>query len=237
MKVHKMNFVKKRKYFPPVSRSIEEGLLAVSEYVNAELLLEAYSYAIFPWPFDESPILWFSPEQRGVLFFKKLRKDKKLLNKIKKYNWRFTWNRCFDEVIAQCAKAYRPGQAGSWITQALQAAYKEFHKLGYAHSLEVWEGEDLVGGLYGVYVGDYFSAESMFFLKPNASKAALYHLIESLRLSGHEWLDIQMVTDFLKKLGGEYVTRQRFLSMVKRNRQGNRVDLPIELKKSMAVSD
>ena len=207
-------FAKKRLTFPDPHLAMEEGLVDISDDLRVERLLEAYSFGIFPWPHQDLPTLWFSPESRGVLDFADWHVPRSLQKILDKGSHRYTFNRCFDLVVEACSKQPRPGQSGTWITPRLLKAYREFHKAGYAHSLEVWEGEDLVGGLYGVYVGGVFGGESMFFLRPNASKLAVVRLVEFLRSQGLLWMDIQMVTPVLKQFGGKYLPRAEFLQRV-----------------------
>lgn len=190
---------------------MDEGIVDMSDDVRVERLLEAYSFGIFPWPHQDLPTIWFCPEERGVLDFSEFHIAQSLEKFMAKKPFRVTFNRAFDVVIEACANAPRPMQHGTWITSRLLKAYKEFHRAGYAHSVEVWDGEDMVGGLYGVYVAGVFSGESMFYLKPNASKVGLVTLVEFLRAHGLMWMDIQMVTPVLSAFGGKYIPRQDFL--------------------------
>ncbi len=180
-----------------------DGLVDVSDDLRVERLLEAYSFGIFPWPHEGYPTLWFYPFERGILDFSNFHKPKSLQKDLRRQSWTYSFDRSFIEVIHACARA----RELTWITPKMLSAYESFHRAGYAHSLEVWEGSELVGGLYGVYVGGVFSAESMFFKKTNASKAALCKLVEYLSQEGVEWIDIQMVTPLLKSFGGETVDR------------------------------
>jgi leucyl/phenylalanyl-tRNA--protein transferase len=204
-------YAKKRLSFPDPNLAMDDGIVDLSDDLRVERLLEAYSFGIFPWPHEDLPTLWFSPEKRGVLDFKDFHVPRSLRKTIERGDYVCTWDRCFDLVIEACSLQARPGQSGTWITPRLLRAYHEFHKAGYAHSLEVWQDGELAGGLYGVYVGGVFGGESMFFLRPNASKVAVVKLVEFLRAQGLMWMDIQMVTPVLESFGGHYISRAEFL--------------------------
>ena len=204
-------FAPKRLTFPDPRQALSGGIVDVSDNVSNERLLEAYSYGIFPWPQEGMPVLWFSPEPRGVLDFEDFHVSRSLQKFCRKTDFTVTFNHSFERVIEACAKSPRPLQEGTWITPKLLSAYVEFHRAGYVHSLEVWSGAELVGGLYGVYVGGVFCGESMFFLQPNASKFAFVKLVEFLRGQGLGWMDIQMVTPVLEAFGGKYIARADFL--------------------------
>jgi len=197
--------------FPDPRVTLSEGIVDLSDDLRVERLLEAYSFGIFPWPHDDLPTLWFSPEQRGILEFKSLHLPRSLAKFIAITKLTVTLDRAFAKVIEGCAEAKRPQQQGTWITTKLERAYTEFHKAGYAHSVEVWDGKQLVGGMYGVYVAGVFCGESMFYKRPNASKLALVKMIEFLKSQGLEWMDIQMVTPHLENMGGRYISREEFL--------------------------
>ncbi|MCB0386843.1 MAG: leucyl/phenylalanyl-tRNA--protein transferase [Bdellovibrionales bacterium] len=192
--------------------ALAEGVVAISDEIDTDLLFESYSFGIFPWPHNErDPILWFCPNRRAVLDFKDLHVSRSLNKFRRKSGWRISFDKAFDLVVEQCSLTVRPDQTGTWITQRMKSAYSQFHHLGYAHSVECWDGNDLVGGLYGVYVAGVFSAESMFYLKPNASKLCILALIEKLQNSGMQWLDIQMLTPHMGAMGGREVSRKDFL--------------------------
>src|ERR1700722_3277617 len=145
-----------RKTFPDPRQTLDEGIVDLSDDLRVERLLEAYSFGIFPWPHADLPTLWYCPEERGVLDFAEFHVPRSLQKILHKSAFTYTFDRAFDTVIEICAKVPRPTQVGTWITPRLLRAYKEFHRAGYAHSLEVWENGDLVGGLYGVYVAGVF---------------------------------------------------------------------------------
>ncbi|MGZ3650364.1 MAG: leucyl/phenylalanyl-tRNA--protein transferase [Bdellovibrionota bacterium] len=193
-----------------------DGLIYIGGNLNSETLLQAYSLGIFPWPLEEAyPLFWFCPEPRGVLDFNDLHVPKSLAKLRKKGTYRVTFNQAFRRVMEECAKQPRPGQEGTWIVPALLPAYEEFHAQGYAHSVEIWRGDALVGGLYGVSVKGVFSGESMFHLEPNTSKIALIEMAEKLRSLGLKWMDIQMLTPVTEAVGGHYVSRRDFLKRLK----------------------
>lgn len=220
-------FVKQLKSFPPPEMTLTEGILDVSDDLRVERLLEAYSFGIFPWPHEGLPTVWYCPEERGVLDFKNFHVPKSLKKFLTRCPWTYSFNRCFDQVVDACSEQPRPGQAGTWLTRKMLKAYREFHRAGYAHSLEVWDGEQLVGGLYGVYVGGLFCGESMFHRRTNASKCALVKLVEFLKGQGLDFMDIQMVTPLLSMFGGKYISRQDFL---RRLRELRKVARPLEFK-------
>lgn len=207
--------------FPDPRFATEEGVLAVGGSMTVANLIEAYTHGIFPWPHQGFPLLWFCPHERGIICFEKFKAPKSLLKLEKKTNWRVTWDQAFLTVIQSCAQVPRAGQSGTWITSELEKAYLNFHQAGYAHSLEVWEAEKLIGGIYGVFVKNVFSAESMFFKKSNASKFALLKLVEKLKNAGLEWMDVQMLTSISESFGGEYVSQQKFLDLVKKSQQSS----------------
>jgi len=204
-------YSERRHFFPDPRSTLADGLVMVGGSLSVERLLEAYSFGIFPWPQDDLPVLWFSPEWRGVLDFKDLHVSQSFLKLWRKKKFKITVNKSFETVIRSCRIQRRPGQLGTWITPEMERAYIDFHRAGYAHSVECWLDGMLVGGVYGVYVGGVFSGESMFYTVSNASKVALYALIEKLKSEGHSWMDIQMVSDGLKSWGGKYIHRDQFL--------------------------
>lgn len=206
-----IGFAKERKIFPDPRNTLDDGLVMVGGPLTDESLLEAYSFGIFPWPAPGYPLLWFSPPRRGVLDFKRMRIPRSFEKWRKKQTYVLKSNTAFAEVVKACMAQPRPGQDGTWITPEMMAAYIQFHKAGYAHSIECWRENELVGGLYGVYVAGVFAGESMFFREPNTSKLCLWWLTERLREQGHQWMDTQMVTSNLEQWGGTYISRDDFL--------------------------
>lgn len=179
--------------------------------LTLENLRNAYRRGIFPWHIDGLPMPWFCPEKRAVLEFDELHVPKSLRKERNKTKYEFTIDKDFAAVIKACSKAKRSDGFGTWITPAFIDSYTKFHKTGGAHSVEVWEGAELVGGLYGVDADGVFCGESMFHLRPNASKLALLHLVEHLETRGATWLDIQVMTPHFKVLGAKEIPRKDFL--------------------------
>ncbi len=201
--------------FPHPDESEPDGLLAVGGDLRPERLLSAYASGIFPWYDETSPILWWSLDPRLILHLDKLYVSKRVKRKIKKQEYRVTIDTDFQNVITNCAGKDRPGQGGTWILQEIIDAYVELHRLGFAHSVEVWNKEGkLVGGLYGVSLGRVFSGESMFFLEPDASKVGFSYLVKYLENREFHFVDCQQPTNHLKSLGAEEVSRDDFLSML-----------------------
>ena len=179
--------------------------------LSVEILRDAYTHGIFPWPQENTPLLWFSPPERGVLDFAEFKIPSSVKKLTNKQRFRITKNREFLQVIENCSRIPRKGESGTWILPAMVKVYTELHQLGLAHSYEAWREDELVGGLYGVQFQGLFSGESMFYRESGASKVCLVHLVEDLKEQGHEWMDIQMVTPVLELFGGKYITRKDFL--------------------------
>jgi leucyl/phenylalanyl-tRNA---protein transferase len=201
-------------HFPDPREATPEGIVAVGGRPEPALLDEAYARGIFPWPVEGYPLLWFSPPERGLLFFDELRVARSLARERRRTRLTFTFDRAFERVIGACASVPRAHETGTWITREMVRGYCEFHRMGRAHSVEAWEDGNLVGGLYGVDAGGAFAGESMFRLRPNASKLALLFLIEHLRARGLGWLDIQVMTPHMEALGARLVPREEFLSLL-----------------------
>lgn len=200
--------------FPDPESATPEGIVGVGGELNPDILLSAYSQGIFPWPHDDV-LFWFSPPQRGVLYFSDLHISRSLKKILNKNLFTITQNKCFSRVIDECQKQARPGQRGTWITEEMKHAYIDLHYNGGAHSIEVWDKEKLVGGIYGVQIGRYFSAESMFHKVDNASKVAFVFLVKFLTQQSSTWLDIQMLTEVTQNFGGCYIQRSEFLKILK----------------------
>jgi len=200
--------------FPDPALAEPDGLLAVGGDLRPERLLAAYQRSIFPWYSDDTPILWYSPHERFVLFPDELKISKSMRQIIRSGRFEVTCNQAFARVIAACAQQPRPGQDGTWITADMQQAYIQLHELGYAHSTEVWHGADLVGGLYGVSVGGVFCGESMFSHASNASKVALTSLCRSEK---YLLIDCQVYTDHLASLGARMIPRTQYLTFLHAN--------------------
>lgn len=182
--------------------------------VTPENLRNAYSLGIFPWPIEGLPLPWFCPKRRAILEFDKLHVGRSLRKEQKKNLFRFTIDRAFSDVMTICAQIKRTDEAGTWISKDFIETYTELHKQGGAHSVEAWDAAtgELVGGLYGVDAGGVFCGESMFHVKPNASKLALLYLIEHLQTRGATWVDVQVLTPHIEAFGACEIERQTFLS-------------------------
>ena len=194
----------------PVSASFD-GIVAFGGSLDTTNVMRAYRRGIFPWPMDDSLLLWFCPEERAILEFKNLHVPRRLARVKRQMPFRFTIDKAFRDVIVACAEVKRKEETGTWITTQMMRAYCELHQKGYAHSVEAWDGSTLVGGLYGVDAGGAFSGESMFCYRSNASKLALLHLIEHLGSRGLDWIDIQMITPHMEALGAKGINRSEFL--------------------------
>src|SRR5215510_11574170 len=208
--------------FPDPDHAGPDGIIGVGGDLHPDSLKLAYSQGIFPWPHQGYPLLWFCPDPRAILEFDRLHVSKSrryARRRALRKDWSFTVDRAFASVIQLCAQVPRYGQQGTWITPEMQAAYLEFHRLGHAHSVEVWQAGVLVGGIYGVDAGGAFAAESMFHLESNASKFALLHLIEHLAERGLDWIDIQVLTPHLESLGAREIRRDHFLQRLEFARQ------------------
>ena len=201
--------------FPPAETADPDGLLAVGGDLSLERLICAYENGVFPWYTEGSPILWWSPDPRYVLFPDRLRVSGSMQRIMKSGRFAVTLDNDFDSVINTCRSVPRPGQEGTWITDDMVNAYSLLHGQGYAHSVETWYMGNLVGGLYGVSLGGAFFGESMFSRESNASKAALIFLVDHLAASGASLIDCQIQTNHLDSLGAEPVPRIRFLELLK----------------------
>jgi leucyl/phenylalanyl-tRNA---protein transferase len=189
-----------------------DGIVALGGPLTTKNLLRAYHSGIFPWPITEDILPWCCPEERGILDFNELHIPRRLARTRRQSVFHFTIDHAFQKVITHCATVQRNSESGTWITPQMISAYCELHRQGHAHSVEVWEDAELVGGVYGVDAGGSFSGESMFSLRSNASKLALLFLVEHLKDRGLDWIDIQMVTPHLEALGAKAVSRADFLA-------------------------
>ncbi len=201
--------------FPPVESADEDGFLAIGGDLKTERLLEAYRNGIFPWYNEDDPICWWSPDPRFVLYPGQLHISKSMQQIIKRGQFEFSVNRVFEEVIRACSAVKRKDSNGTWISEAMIAAYCKLHKLGYAVSAEAWHGGKLVGGLYGIKMGKMFFGESMFSIIPNASKFAFIKLVQQLKAGGLSLVDCQMHTNHLESLGAVMIPRKQFIEMLK----------------------
>jgi leucyl/phenylalanyl-tRNA--protein transferase len=208
--------------FPPVTRALADpdGLLCAGGDLRPERILAAYRRGIFPWYSAGQPILWWSPDPRMVLFPGELKVSRSLRKTLRHRGFRVSIDTCFDAVITRCADSGTRGSAGTWISPAMQTAYCELHRLGHAHSVEVWlddaSGSRLVGGLYGLLLGRVFFGESMFSAESDASKVALVALVQWLRERDVELIDCQVASDHLFTLGARLIPRAEFIAHLQR---------------------
>jgi leucyl/phenylalanyl-tRNA--protein transferase len=202
-------------------------LSAIGGELNAEILTEAYLHGIFPWPIDpEYPMTWFSPDPRGILFLDQFRMSKSTNKEMKKLTFDIRFNHQFESIIQSCAEVRRKNQSATWIHEDIIHSYIELFHRGHAYCVGVYDGADLVGGLYGTCFGEIISGESMFHLKPGASKFALVNLINKLKQKGIKWLDTQMETPLLKSFGGAAIPRVEFIKLIeKASKSGGRHQL------------
>lgn len=201
--------------FPPSHQASPSGILAVGGDLSPERILEAYRQGIFPWYADQEPIIWWSPDPRFVLFPSEIKVSRSMKQILRQGRFRITFDQDFHAVIAACQKP-RPGQTGTWITREMKDAYMTLHEMGYAHSVEAWQEDVLVGGLYGVSLGRCFFGESMFSIVSNASKAALITLTQRLQMSGFGLIDCQVYSTHLASLGARDIPREQFSGVLKR---------------------
>ena len=203
--------------FPNPATASDEGILAYGGDLSVNRLLAAYTKGIFPWFNEDDPILWWSPNPRFVLYPDELHISKSLKKTIKKNIFEIKYNTSFVEVLIECVNASRPDQEGTWITPDMIEAYSDLHNDGWAHSFEAWYDGELVGGGYGVVIGDIFCGESMFAKKSDASKVAFVHLVNRLKESGFKLIDSQIHTEYLESFGAKHITRDEYLSLVKQS--------------------
>ena len=189
-----------------------DGIVALGGPLTTTNLLRAYRRGIFPWPINEYVVPWCCPEERGILEFNDLHIPRRLARTRRNSTFHFTIDRAVPQVIAHCATVQRKHESRTWITRQMIRAYCELHREGHAHSVEAWEDNERVGGLYGVDACGSFAGESMFALRSNASKLALLFLIDHLAARSLDWLDIQMVTPHLESLGAKSISRSAFLA-------------------------
>lgn len=219
--------------FPPVDLADSDGLLAIGGDLSSERLLNAYRLGIFPWYSEDSKfsylgnkILWWSPDPRFVLYPKKIHVSGSMKKILKKEQFRITINKAFPQIISRCRQEFRAKQEGTWITSAMEKAYVELHRLGYAISVEAWFNgtNTLAGGLYGIMIGKAFFGESMFSTVDNASKAALITFVQTLEKAGCPIIDCQVKTDHLKSLGAQHISRELFMKTVNKAIKKRAVD-------------
>ena len=210
-----MYFLTKELFFPPVDEASYDGILAVGGDLSIDRLLLAYNNGIFPWFDADDPILWWSPSERMVVDPNNYKVSKSLRNIINRNIFKVTFNKDFKSVIENCQQIDRKGQDGTWISDDIIESYTKLHELGKAKSVEVWQNNELVGGLYGIDLGHVFCGESMFSKVPNASKVAFVKLIEYLKDNNYKLLDCQVHNDHLEKLGAFEISRESFMKILK----------------------
>jgi len=201
-------------YFPPVYEASSEGILAVGGDLSPERLLLAYKSGIFPWFNPGEPILWWAPKLRMVLYFDELVVSKSMRNILNRNTFRVTFNQNFSEVISNCSTIKREGQQGTWISQEMREAYCKLNEMGIAKSVEVWQNNELVGGLYGIDLGVVFCGESMFSKVTNASKVAFITLSNRLKNENYKLLDCQVYNEHLDSLGCREIDRDDFMKLL-----------------------
>ncbi|WP_259071595.1 leucyl/phenylalanyl-tRNA--protein transferase [Mucilaginibacter sp. X4EP1] len=199
-----------RLLFPDPDLADPDGLLAVGGDLSTKRLILAYQNGIFPWYSDETPILWYAPHERCVIFPTEIKISKSTKQVLRSNKFTITVNGCFEKIIAACSSVDRKDQDGTWITDEMRTAYIQLHQLGHAHSIEVWFEGNLAGGLYGVQTGNVFCGESMFSLMSNASKIALIHLCSM----GFDMIDCQMHTPHLESMGAKMISRQEYMQVL-----------------------
>ncbi len=210
-----MYYLSKELFFPPHSKTSTEGIIAIGGDLSPERLILAYRNGIFPWFSEEEPKLWWCPPKRMVLFFENLKVSKSMRALINKKTFEITYNLDFEQVIDNCQTKVRSGQVGTWITTEMKNAYIKLHELGVAKSVEVWQNNKLVGGLYGIDLGHVFCGESMFSNVSNASKFAFINLAEKLQKENYKIIDCQVHNEHLESLGAIEIEREEFLKILK----------------------
>ena len=209
-----MYFLTKELFFPPVEEANSEGIMAIGGDLSTERLLLAYKNGIFPWFNPGEPILWWAPKSRMVLYFDELVVSKSMRNLLKRNVFKVTFNQDFRAVISNCSSINREGQQGTWISQEMIDAYCKLNELGIAKSVEVWQDNELVGGLYGVDLGTIFCGESMFSKVSNASKVAFIALANHLKNENYKLLDCQVYNEHLESLGCREIDRDDFMELL-----------------------
>ncbi|MCC4833383.1 leucyl/phenylalanyl-tRNA--protein transferase [Shewanella sp. 1_MG-2023] len=210
--MNSLSYLNHLPHFPDPQQALDEpnGLLAIGGDLSPQRLVEAYYQGIFPWFNDDDPILWWSPEPRAIFKPKVQPLNKSMKKYLRKTQWRYTINHAFADVIKACSEP-RLTQQGTWISSDIQEAYIQLHRLGKAHSIEVWDGNELIGGLYGIAVGSVFCGESMFHRQTNASKAAFAMLNQHISRYGFKLIDAQIMNPHLENLGAQACPREDFL--------------------------
>lgn len=215
-----MYFLTQELFFPPVFEANRDGILAIGGDLSPERLQLAYKSGIFPWFEDDEPIIWWSPNPRMVLFLDELVVSKSMRNILNRNSFKVTFNQNFRAVISNCQKIKRNGQNGTWITNDMIEAYCVLNEMGVAKSVEVWQNEELVGGLYGIDLGHLFCGESMFSKVSNASKVAFIALVNQLKHNNYKLLDCQVYNEHLESLGCREIDRTDFMEILNNTNTG-----------------
>jgi leucyl/phenylalanyl-tRNA--protein transferase len=207
-----MTLLPRSRYFPPAEEADEHGIVLVGGDLRAVVLLDAYQHGIFPWPMwdDDLPMLWWSPDPRGVIEFDRFHVSRRLAQTMRSGKFQVTSDLDFDVVLRGCATA-RGRRGSTWLTAEMMRAYCELHRLGHAHSVEVWHQQKLAGGIYGVTIGGLFAGESIFHRIRDASKVALAYLISHVRRQGYKLFDIQQLNPHTASMGGSEIPRREYL--------------------------
>lgn len=216
--------------FPPIENAMTEpdGLLAAGGDLSSERLISAYQQGIFPWYSEDEPILWWSPDPRFVLQPEHIKVSRSLAKNLRNSPFKITMDTAFEQVISHCALQPRKDQLGTWISVEMKQAYINLHKLGYAHSVECWHGDELVGGLYGVNSGPVFCGESMFSRESNASKIAFVRFCQFISQHGFKLIDSQVYTEHLERLGASMIPREEYIKTLQ---QPNNIKMPVNWSK------
>lgn len=204
-------------WFPTEEDYEEHGVVAIDGDLSIDRVLLAYTMGIFPWYNDDEPILWWCPAQRMVLKPSEVKVSKSTRNLLNRNLFTIKYDTAFEEVINACQKIPRPGQEGTWLNDEMKQVYIQLHKMGIAHSIECWQDDELVGGLYGLTIGKIFCGESMFSRVSNASRIAFIHLARKLEKEGFLLIDCQVYNDYLASLGAYEIPRKEFLEIVRGN--------------------
>ncbi|OGR22372.1 MAG: leucyl/phenylalanyl-tRNA--protein transferase [Desulfobacterales bacterium RIFOXYA12_FULL_46_15] len=203
--------------FPPAWLARSDGLLCIGGDLSAQRILLAYENGIFPWFSESEPVLWWSPDPRLVLFPSNIQISRSLKKKIKKNYFYLTIDHAFEETILSCSKPRRKEYSGTWLVEEMIDAYVHLHKLGYAHSIETWKEDRLVGGLYGICLGGIFFGESMFSFEKDASKIALVALAHRLKQYRFDLIDCQVTTNHLLSMGATEISRNSYLDIIQKS--------------------
>jgi leucyl/phenylalanyl-tRNA---protein transferase len=211
---------------PSPDEANHEGVVAVGGELSVKRLIEAYGKGIFPWPHEDLPLLWFSPDPRFVIPLTQARVPRSLIKHLKKTTWRVTFDQDFENVIMQCALISRPEQGGTWITAEMANHYIKLHDAGFAHSVEVWDDDKLIGGFYGVSLGQCFFGESMFALEPDASKIGFATFIAQLSHWNFDLIDCQVHTDHLERFGAVFWSREDYCLTILKSQEQESLKAP-----------